>query len=331
MIKKFCDVCLDDVNFKYEENIITKKIDDVAIEYLEKYYVCDECGSKFYDDLSDYNIHEVNKKLREKIGLITIEEINEILKKYAIGQKPLSLVLGLGEVTISRYMSGLNPSKETSSLLKEINNSPFLFELYLTKNKEKISDVAYKKALGKVSQIELASEHSKIYQCVLYILKNTFDMTPLALQKILYFIQGFSTQLLKKEMFNTVSQAWPYGPVYKDIYNCFSYYKSEHIEFNEIFSDYKFDLTVEETKLIDSILYSFGCYSGGCLIEMSHLTDPWINAREGLDSKESTSREIDFKDMKEYFKRICDEFNIKEFGDISKYAKNLFSEVQKKR
>ena len=38
-----------------------------------------------------------------KDRVITKKEIEEILIKYNIGKKPLSLVLGWGEVTIIRY------------------------------------------------------------------------------------------------------------------------------------------------------------------------------------------------------------------------------------
>lgn len=328
-MKKFCDECFCEVNCKYNEEYISEILDGIEIEYLEKYYICDECGSKFYDDLGDYNINEANKKLREHTNLITTEEIEEILLKYDIGKKPLSLVLGLGEITIIRYLNGGNPSKENSDLLKMINKSPLLMEMYLRNNKEKLSDVAYKRTLGKISQLQLVQEHSKLYQCTLYVLEKTEDVTPLALQKILYFIKGFSTQFLKTEIFTEKAQAWPHGPVYKDIYNCFSYYKGETINFKEILKGYEYDLSDEEKNLIDIIINAFGCYNGGILRNMSHLTTPWINARKGLDEQEHSAREINEKDISKFFKQICDEYDIKTEEDIFKYAQILFNQVQK--
>lgn len=327
-MKKFCDNCLKDVSCKYYENNILESIDGIEITYVEKCYICDTCGEKFYDDLLDYNVLEVNNKLREKTSLITIEEIQEILNKYSIGKKPLSLVLDLGEVTISRYLSGSNPSKENSDLLKNIYKRPLLMEMYLKKNKELISNIAYKKTLGKISQITLVEENSKLYQCAIYILGKIKDITPLSLQKILYFIDGFSIPILGKKMFLSNPQAWPFGPVYSDIYDCFSYYKKDNIDFEEIFKDSVSELSDEEKVLVDNVIDSFACYSGGMLIDMSHLTMPWKNARIGLNEEEISSRIIETKDINDYFNNICKEKNIDE---ICLYAQELFNEVKRNK
>ena len=146
MKKQFCSKCMKNVSCKYKEKTTSKKIDDISVDYLEKYYICDECGNKIYGDLLDYNTNIVNEILREKTGLITRKEINEITRKYAIGKKPLSLVLGLGEITLMRYLKGGNPSKENSELLKNILNNPFYYEMYLEVNKDKLTNLAYKKS-----------------------------------------------------------------------------------------------------------------------------------------------------------------------------------------
>ena len=56
-----------------------------------------------------------------KKEIITIKEILEILEKYNIGKKPLSLVLGWGEITIIRYLEGQIPDQFHSELLLKIN------------------------------------------------------------------------------------------------------------------------------------------------------------------------------------------------------------------
>ena len=120
MKKQFCTHCMDDRECDYKERNKKLKIDKIEIEYLEKYYVCKTCGEELYGDLFDYNVREGNKKLREQTGLIQVSEIQAIIDKYSIGKKPLSLVLGLGEITITRYLDGQNPTKDNSELLKNI-------------------------------------------------------------------------------------------------------------------------------------------------------------------------------------------------------------------
>ena len=172
MNKQFCSKCMKMVGCKYNEGIIKKTIDGIKIEYLEKYYLCDDCGSKIYGDLLDYNVIAANNELRKHTGLITVEEMEEISKKYNIGKKPLSLVLGLGEVTFTRYLKGVNPSKENSKLLKSILNNPMLYEMYLIVHKDDITETAYKKSLGKTKQIEFVEGKSKMYNVALYIISK---------------------------------------------------------------------------------------------------------------------------------------------------------------
>ena len=326
--KQFCDNCLEYRSCKYEEKKIKEKIDGIEIEYLEKYYICDNCGEKFYGDLYDYNVTTANEKLREKSGLITVGEIEEIINKYNIGKKPLSLVLGFGEITITRYLSGQNPTKDNSDLLKSILNNPFLYEMFLIGNKEKITKAAYKKSMGKTKQVELSNSHSKLYDVSLYILERLKEVDTLSLQKILYFTCGFSN-VFNGIIINDSSEAWIHGPVYREIYDAFSYYGYEKINYNELVKDRECNLTKEEKEYIDAIIDAFGFYSGPILREMTHMTDPWIESRKGLKDDEFSNRVIDNKCMEDYFKKVCVDYDIKTYDDIKKYSNKMFEKAKK--
>lgn len=323
-MKKFCDKCLKDVDVIYKEENTREFIDDVEIEYLEKYYVCKKCNHEFYDDLHDYNIDAANYEYRKAIGMITIPEIEEIIEKYNIGKKPLSLILGLGEITITRYLDGQNPTKENSELLKNIKDNPCLYELYLLGNKDKITEVAFKKSLGKTKQLQMNEEHSKLYDSALYIVKKLEDTTPLALQKILYFAQCFSSKFMNKTLFVMPAEAWIHGPVYRDIYDCFSYYKNNAINYSELLSEHEFSLDIEEKEYLDSIIKYFGCYSARVLREMTHLTKPWQMARKGLNKDESSNRIIELKDVDYYVDEVSKEYNINKIDDLKQYSTDLF-------
>lgn len=51
----------------------------------------------------------------------------------------------------------------------------------------------------------------------------------LKLQKILYYIQGYSLALRNQPAFNEDIQVWPYGPVVKPVYDTFSIYAAKSI------------------------------------------------------------------------------------------------------
>lgn len=324
-MKKFCEYCLKDVACVKKERIKTIIYENKDINYLEKFYVCNECSHEFYDDLHDYNVLMVNKEIRKFHGIITIQEINGILEKYNIGKKPLSLVLGLGEITITRYLEGQNPTKENSELLLNIKNNPNLYELYLLTNKEKITEIAYKKSLGKTKQIELSTGKSKLYDSALYIVNSLEETTALSLQKILYFAQCFSKIFINKNIFDDCAEAWKYGPVYKEIYDCFSYYKGNNINYSELLANYEFNLDKDEKTYLSKIVNIFGCYSGKILREMSHLTDPWIKARVGLSDDENSNRIIEFDDINKFVEKIVKDFKINEIDDLKKYSTSLFN------
>ena len=327
MIKKFCEKCLKDMECNYNEGKVSEVIDDKTITYLKKYYQCRECNQIIYDDLIDYNIEAANNELRKITKLITVDEINQILKKYNIGKKPLSYILGLGEVTITRYLDGQNPTKENSDLLKAILDNPNLYELYLITNKDKITDIAYKKSLGKTKQLQLLDSHSKLYTVALYIIDKIGETTPLALQKLLYFANGFSNKILNKCLFTDTPEAWKYGPVYRNIYECFSYYKGNNIDYSELLKDYNFNLNDDEKEYIDQIILLFGCYSGNILREMTHLTEPWLEARVGLNPDDVSNRVIDEDVINKYFDKMCEKYHIETKEDIKNYSSNIFNEA----
>ncbi len=328
MKKVFCDNCMMDTDCKYEEGVVKEKIDGIEIEYLEKRYICSVCHEKTYDDeCLDYNVLQANEKLREKTGLITVTEIRQIMEKYCIGIKPLSLSLGLGEVTLLRYLEGKNPTKEISEKLKLTLNSPEYFEMNLMNNKDKITEVAFRKALGKIKQWELSKDHSKIYQVALYIIHRYEDTTNMALQKILYFVNGFSNKFLGEYLFLDTAQAWQHGPVYPDIYDSLSYFKADFLDSRNILCDYEFELSDDEKKYIDSVAPMFACYSGSCLRNMSHLTDPWREARKGLSDDVPSDRIIEKKDIEKYFDNVCLKYKINDFKDIREYVDDLLFKV----
>ena len=88
---------------------------------------CAECGSHIYvAEISDTNLRALYDVYRQANGIIALAMIREIPMKYAIGKRPLSLLLGWGEQTFSRYYDGDMPTKQYSDILVRIYNEPEL-------------------------------------------------------------------------------------------------------------------------------------------------------------------------------------------------------------
>lgn len=265
-----------------------------------------------------------------KDRIITSIEIEEILEKYNIGKKPLSLLLGWGEVTIIRYLDGGVPDKLHSDVLFSIKNNPSKLLRYLEENKNLITELAYKKVLLKIEELEKEEDRENIYLIAKHIIAKLEDTTPLALQKILYYIDGFSLALLERSIFEQRPEAWVHGPVYKNIYDHYSCYKFNAIDKNN-FSKYLVIDTFDDDmiNLVDEVIRCFGCYSGKTLEKMTHLSESWVSAREGVMKDEASNKKIDKEMMKLEFLSICERYNISNYSLIFKYSNRLFKKVIK--
>ena len=103
----------DEYKGYFEEAIadFEKENPDIEIEYEEFYGVCDECKTEiFVPGLDDRNEEIIEEEFRKKKNLITISDIKKILEKYNVEKRPLSKLLGFGELTITRYIDGQLPS-----------------------------------------------------------------------------------------------------------------------------------------------------------------------------------------------------------------------------
>lgn len=104
-------------------------------------------------------------------------------------------------------------------------------------------------------------------------------MTNLRLQKLLYFVQGWSLARRGKPLFDAPLEAWQYGPVVPEVYRAYSSNGNRGIE-----SSGDFDataLTPEECDLVLDVMREYGKYSTGMLVELSHAPGaPWSRAKQ---------------------------------------------------
>ncbi|WP_235589108.1 Panacea domain-containing protein [Tepidibacillus decaturensis] len=166
----------------------------------------------------------------------------------------------------------------------------------------------------------------KIDYVVKYLLTNSVDITPLALQKLLYYSQGFYKAFTGVYLFHNNCEAWVHGPVFRSIY-----YKYKDHGYNPIEEeDYEYGeikLTTVEKELLDSIVRNFGCYSGKVLEKMTHAEEPWRVTRTGLNDNEGSDRIIDKELIAKYFNEIKSKHGMLNISDIRDYSTDLFNKL----
>lgn len=332
-MKVFCNSCHDIMSCEVKETEMSREIKGKVIYYKGKKSFCSECKEEvFVETLLDYNLEQLDNAYRDAQNLIKKNQIQDILDKYDIGKRPLSQLLGWGELTLSRYLEGALPTKQYSDTLLEILQNTEHMDKLLESNKQNITDRAYSKCKLAISnlrepEVSIIRNYSKIDTATKYLISNLTDVTPLALQKLLYYSQGFFIAFNDKFLFENDCEAWIHGPVYKEVYYDYKDFRYNPIE-NTMEYDCK-DLILEskEKEVLDSIIKHFGCYSGKILEKMTHCEMPWIETRKDIDDNEPSNKVIQKTLINNYFTDVKAKFNMLNLVDINDYSKDLFNKL----
>lgn len=190
----FCEHCRKDVLYSEKYETMSAELKGENYNYNGKIAICNECGNEVYvSEVNDYNLKQLYNEFRKQHNIISLKKIMEIPEKYNIGKRPLSLLLGWGEQTFSRYYDGDMPTNQYSAILEKIYNEPKYYLSILESNKDKLkSQLTYEKsklATQTLLGTHQVSETAKIDIVANYLLNKCEDITPLALQKLLYYVQ----------------------------------------------------------------------------------------------------------------------------------------------
>lgn len=323
----FCTVCRKNTEYTLQKQNIIKILKDKEYTFSITSAVCDECGKEMnIPGLIDKNIQEVDEQYRSYEGIVSIDDIEKLMKIYKIGKGPLSLALGFGEITITRYLSGQIPSKEYSDIIRAALSSPSYMRDKLNVNKDKIALAAYHKSMDAAIQLEnLFSVSSKMLRVISYVFERLEEVTPLMLQKLLYFIQGVSYARNGGSMFSENCQAWVHGPVYPEVYDMFRDFKYNPIEDARfaIFDGAGDKLTAGERKVIDLVVNTFGEYGGKTLERITHTEMPWKTARRGYGDQIPSNEPISKESIKSYYIELNAKYDFSSEDGLRKYIRGI--------
>ena len=322
----FCTSCRKETAYKLCKKTVQKVIKDKVYEFKITIAVCDECGNEMdIPGILDTNVKAIDEQYRQAEKLVSIDDIKKLMNIYNIGKAPLSIALGFGEITITRYLSGQIPSREYSDVIKKALSSPNYMIQLMNENMEKMGETAYKKAIKAAEEVaNLFCVSDKMLLTISYIFEQMKEITPLALQKILYFIQGIYMVMFGEPLYKEDCMAWIHGPVYEDVYNLFKDFKYNPIEDNRfaIFKDRFEELNECEKRVIDLIINTFGKYSGKVLEDITHEESPWKDARVGYEPSEP-SREVICKDeIRKYFIHVANTFDVNTVDGLNSYIQS---------
>lgn len=323
----FCIECRNETEYVLQKRRIVRMIRDREYSFEITMAICSECGEEMsIPGLIDRNVQEIDEQYRETEGIVTVKDIERLMKLYKIGKGPLSLALGFGEVTIPRYLEGQIPSKEYSDIIKSALSSPAFMREKLAGNREKLTDAAYKKAMAAAEGLEvLFCVSEKMLGVIACIFEELEEVTPLMLQKLLYFIQGIYSALYGKPLFEEDCRAWVHGPVYPEVYTLFRDFKYNPID------DVRFGLlkgtddvlTEEERDVIDRVVNTFGIYGGKVLERITHNEEPWKSARKGYGDQVPSSELVSKDSIRKYYESVNEVYGVGSEEGVREYIRHM--------
>lgn len=101
-------------------------------------------------------------------------------------------------------------------------------------------------------------------------------ITPLKLQKLVYYAQGHHLGETDEPLFDEELLAWDHGPVVYELYTKYKKYGYFIIPREEAFANILDVFSERELETLDMVWNKYGHLDGKFLEELTHQEDPWL-------------------------------------------------------
>lgn len=202
-MKRYCPACGKESEWMIVDHPVELSVRGEKITVGAEFLRCPECGAE-YEDLNseiDPYVLAYNEYRRRK-GMVQPEEIKTFRKRYGLTQKELSRLLGLGDITLSRYENGSLQDEVHDNLLR-LAMQPQNLSRLIAENPHALPE---KK---KAEVMKIINAASPLFQCIQSVMggdrpniENGFKTLDLykVTQVIKFFCHNrevFKTKLLK--------------------------------------------------------------------------------------------------------------------------------------
>lgn len=139
---------------------------------------------------------------------------------------------------------------------------------------------------------------ANVFDTAKYILEKTGTMSTMKLQKLCYYAQAWSLVWDDSPLFNEDFQAWANGPVCPELF--FKTQGNYSVSAKDENSGTG-NLSAEQKETIEKVLEYYGSHDAQWLSQLTHMEDPWINARKGVLSGTGCNNVISKESMAMYY------------------------------
>lgn len=155
---------------------------------------------------------------------------------------------------------------------------------------------------------------------VLAASQKGIGVTPLKLQKLLYYLQAWNLVFFNTPVFQDEPEAWVNGPVYRKVYEHYRDYQmyefiritpeeKEHLDERVADIVRAVGFVPNQQELFDEILSKYGKMASADLGLRTHNESPWINARKGLGIFDYSNNIITHESMAKYYCSLINKNN----------------------
>ena len=161
------------------------------------------------------------------------------------------------------------------------------------------------------------------------IFEKLEEVTPLMLQKLLYFNQGVYSALYGRPIFEEDCRAWIHGPVYPEVYDLFRDFKYNPIDDARfaLLEGTEDALTDDEKRVIDLVVNTFGMYGGKVLEKITHNENPWMEARKGYGDSIPSSELLSKERIMKYYILINQKYGIDTEDGLQTYIHDMLDKA----
>lgn len=143
-----------------------------------------------------------------------------------------------------------------------------------------------------------------VFDVAKYILEKKGEMTAWKLQKLIYYCQAWSVVWDEEPIFDEPIEAWANGPVVRELFNVHrGKFKVRADDFELGNPD---NLEEKHKETIDAVLRDYGNFSSQYLSDLTHMEDPWNEARGNLPAGQPSNAVISLESMQRYYESLMD-------------------------
>lgn len=154
-------------------------------------------------------------------------------------------------------------------------------------------------SLNEICNLTVGGPSDEVLAVARYIRHLDPNAHRMKLEKLLYYVQGWSLAWTGKPLFPEVAQAYKYGPVYGEVYGEDKYQNGAGITSADLTL-----LTDSDRELIRAVVDQYRSVSGWAMGRLTHEEKPWREARGDLPPEAPSKAAISHRSMMQHFSSV---------------------------